>query len=271
MSTLRTGDNGRIIELTIPKDTLEVLEKIVPSDKTMDADGLELLQYLLQCIYYKEYFVNKFWRWLVNQCVVDIKVKKTVELYEGSSQAGRQTFITMTTNLLLIIYIHLQYCQLRPKFYLQYCQLRPKFYLQYCQLRPKFYLQYCQLRPKFYLQYCQRVRSFICNIASRAPKFYLQYCQLCSKFYLQYCHLRPKFYLQYCQVRPKFYLHIHLDFSLEMHFHLRSTLRSYFAQKPRTLIISQLEIERKLSKNRTTSLARVLIEGLALNFSAYNT
>ena len=115
------------------------------------------------------------------------------------------------------------------------------------------------------------VRSFICNIASCVRSFICNIASCRPKFYLQYCQLRPKFYLQYCQLRPKFYLRIRLDFSLEMHFHLRSTVRSYFAQKPRTLIKSQLEIERKLSKSKTTYLARVLIECLALNFSAYNT
>ena len=243
----------------------------------MDTDGL----WILQCISDKEYFINKFWRWQVNKAFETIRLRKQVELYEENTcwlsnlyyndyefafnylyplailPAVSEVLFAILPAVSEVLFAILP---LSPKFYLQYCQLSPKFYLQYCQLSPKFYLQYCQLSPKFYLQYCQL-----------SPKFYLQYCQLSPKFYLQYCQLSPKFYLQYCQLSPKFYLRIRLDFSLEMNFHLRITVMHYFAQKPRTLIKSQLEIERKLLKSKTTYLARVLIEGLALNFSAYNT
>ena len=79
-STLRIHDNGKVREL-IPKDKLEVLERFVSSDKTMDTDGL----WILQCINDKEYFVNKFWRWLVNQALETLRLRKQVELYEESS------------------------------------------------------------------------------------------------------------------------------------------------------------------------------------------
>ena len=76
MSTLRIGDNGRVRELTIPKDKLEVLEKIVPSDKTMDADGLAITifitMYIRQGIFRKQVLAMAG-----ESGVGDIKVKKT--------------------------------------------------------------------------------------------------------------------------------------------------------------------------------------------------
>ena len=70
---------------------------------------------------------------------------------------------------------------------------------------------------------------------------------------------------------PQFYLRIRLDFSLGIHFHLRSTGKVVFCAKADD--VDQIAIRNRKKgyrKARPLIWHVFLIEGLALNFSAYN-